>query len=140
GVSAAAADVRLEPSHLDVVLPFEMDDVRAQRLHVVVVVTVGDLREEEHLLVLALRTGVGGAHRARSLNRQPGFGNGGPGPGPISSRAGAGWSTPGGRATVAAALPMLSPLYASLVRPLDEDWRASIDRIAAAHRWPTTAE
>ena len=35
---------------------------------------------------------------------------------------------------------MLSPLYAALVRPLDEDWRASIDRIARVHRWPTTAE
>src|ERR1700733_1446779 len=35
---------------------------------------------------------------------------------------------------------MPSPSYAALVRPLDEDWRASLDRVARAHRWPTTVE
>jgi hypothetical protein len=29
---------------------------------------------------------------------------------------------------------------AALVRPLDEDWRASIERVARAHRWPTSGE
>jgi ribosomal protein RSM22 (predicted rRNA methylase) len=29
---------------------------------------------------------------------------------------------------------------ASLARPLDEDWRAAIDSIARAHRWPTSGE
>jgi SAM-dependent methyltransferase len=31
-------------------------------------------------------------------------------------------------------------LAVALARPLDDDWRESIDRIARAHRWPTTAE
>jgi ribosomal protein RSM22 (predicted rRNA methylase) len=35
--------------------------------------------------------------------------------------------------------PPISAL-ASLARPLDDDWRASIETVARAHRWPTPAE
>jgi ribosomal protein RSM22 (predicted rRNA methylase) len=35
---------------------------------------------------------------------------------------------------------MPSSLAAALARPLEEDWRASIDRVARAHKWPTSAE
>ena len=32
------------------------------------------------------------------------------------------------------------PVPAMLARPLDENWRASIESVARAHRWPTSAE
>ena len=46
GEAALAADVRLDAAELHVAAPVELDDVHDERLHVELVVAIGDLRHE----------------------------------------------------------------------------------------------
>ncbi len=62
GEAARAADVRLDAAELDVAAPIELDEVDDERLDVELVVTVRDLRHEEHFAVVALGAAMSRSH------------------------------------------------------------------------------
>jgi len=67
GEAALAADVRLDAAELDVGAPVEFDDVHDERLHVELVVAIGELRHEQDLVVVALGAAVTRSHVAKII-------------------------------------------------------------------------
>jgi len=67
GEAAAAADVRLQAAELHVGAPVELDDVHDERLHVELVVAIGELRHEEDFVVVALGAAVTRSHVAKVI-------------------------------------------------------------------------
>lgn len=67
GEAALAADVRLEAAELHVGAPVELDDVDDERLHVELVVAIGELRHEEDFVVVALGAAVTRSHVAKVI-------------------------------------------------------------------------
>lgn len=57
----------MDAAELDVRAPIELDDVDDHRLHVELVVTVGELGDEEHFVVVALGAAVTRSHAAKVI-------------------------------------------------------------------------
>ena len=67
GEAALATDVRLEAPEFHVGAPVELDDVHDERLHVELVVAIGELRHEEDFVVVAFGAAVTRSHVAKVI-------------------------------------------------------------------------
>ena len=67
GEAALAADVRLDAAEFHVAAPVELDDVDDERLHVELVVAIGELRHEEDFVVVAFGAAVTRSHVAKVI-------------------------------------------------------------------------